>query len=866
MDYISVENQKAFDRRYKTALMLAAAFCVSVLVVMLIALFIAPTETVTGSEKWARAIYTGVIVVGLMVVVVRRILLSQSVMSQAAKGAQAVLNNLLAVTITCLAAAEAVALAGLVFYILTGDYQYSWRLGIVSIFLILYSIPRRGEWERAVMAGSKMVLLVFALVMSNTVADCKAAVFAIQEQIKTPPPPPPQPQIKPGTANPASASKAEQTQNTTSESRRREQGYLRFLEAQRLKGEAQRLRSTRMLDEAIKAFKETIQLDPASPEPRVDLGELYFFYLSRRDLAEREAIEAIRLDPKNIGGHLLLARIYISIARAENNSRSTYLDRAIGEYEKLTELDPGFAEAWSLLAELYQMKNDTDRQIYALEKWAGAPLPNDTFFYRWLMNADLTPDQAYFHLSQLYLSKGKNQQAIDAARNAYESNTGSNTYARNLISILRAAGTSDDELSIYSQLVKSANNPALLIGYGSALVRAGRYLEAAERLSEYIKIDPSNASAIRLLAIAQRRANQRQAAVESLKTALSRVDPNTRVDLAIDLAETYEELGRNDEALAQYEQVFESFLPKGALTQVNMPLFGEVVNRLVRVCRRVGNQTKLQGVLARTRRVIDEQNPMLDLIAVELMREDGKRREALELTRAAIRRYPDERTLKFTEALILSDMRRFKESIELLRDMIKGTPDHATDDASVYVILSNMQMQSGELKAAEESARKALELNPDDGDSLTQLASVLDRSERYDESEKTLRELLRRNPDNATALNNLGYFLVERGAARLEDAMKLIEQAVAIEPINGSYLDSLGWAYFKLGNIEKARLTLEKAMIYSRRNPTIHEHLGDVFQNQGKIEEARRLWERALEYSIEADEIARIKVKLKDAR
>ncbi len=664
---------------------------------------------------------------------------------------------------------------------------------------------------------------------------------------------------------PTIQTQSSQSQDKAADSKQRQRAYLRYLEAQRLKGEIHRVRSRRLLDDAVKAYTETIQLDPEAAEPHVDLGELYLLYMDRRDLAEKEALEAIRLSPNDVGGHLLLARIYISNAKKENNPRSLNVDRAISEYEKVTELDSGQAEAWAMLSELYYLKNDTDRRIHALEKWASVPLPNDTFFYRSLLNVELTPDQAYLQLSQLYRAKGKNRQAIEAARRAYELDQDSNSYARNLISILRAAGTSPDELRIYSQLVKSASSPAILIGYGAALVRAGHYTEAAERLREYITADPSNVSVVGLLAMAQRRSNQRPAALETLKAGLTRAEAHTRVYLIIELAETYEELGRDEEAIVQYELAFESFLVKGALTQINTPLFGEVVNRLVRASRRAGNKAMLQSVLTRTRRVVDEHNPLIDLITIESMREDGKRREALELAQTASRRYPEDRAIKFTHALILNEMKQFKEAAELLRGMIKGHPELATDDAGVYLILSNVQMQSGDLKAAEEAAREALELNPDDGDILIQLSSVLDRAERYDESEKILRDLLKRDPDNATALNNLGYFFLERGE-RYDEALKLIEQAIAIEPINGSFLDSLGWAHYKLGNIEKARENLEKAMIYSRRNSTIHEHLGDVLRNMGRVNEARRNWEKALEYSIEADEITRIKEKLMDAK
>ncbi len=717
------------------------------------------------------------------------------------------------------------------------------------------------------MRGTKSVTAILFVVWLNAVANGRAAA-AVWQQSQPDQNPAPKSSPASSTAPSTSSSTTGQAQLASSDSRARQQAYLRFIEAQRLKGEARRLGNARLLDEAIKAYQETIQLDPAAAEPRVDLGELYFFFQSRRDLAEREGREAVKLDPKCASAHLLLARLHLYASRTENNARLTSLDRAIHEYEKVAELDPKHAESWATLAELYAMKNDTGRQVHALEKWAGAPIPNDTLFYNSVMNGDLSSEQAYYRLSQLYLAQGRNKEAVAAARRAYESNPESNDYARNLIGILRVASESAAELRIYSHLMKSAASPVLMIGYGSALVRAGRYPEAIEILREYVQLDPSNAAAIGLLAVAERRANQRQAAIETLKAGIAKVEAGVRTDLSLELAQTYEEVGRNEEAIAQYEQILDGFLNnlnKNTLSPVNNPLFGEVVHRLVRACRRTKNQTRLQAALAKTRRVVDEQTPLLDLIAVESLREDGKRREALELAQAANRRHPEDRALRFTEALILGELRRFKESADLLRSMIKGAAETATDDAGVYLILSNVQMQAGELKAAEDSARQALDHNPDDAEALIQLSSVLDRAKLHDASEKILRDLLKREPDNATALNNLGYFMIERGV-RYQEALKLIERAIAIEPIQGSFLDSLGWAHFKLGNNEKAREYLEKALIYWGRNSTIHEHLGDVLREAGRVAEARRQWEKALEYSVEADEIARLKVKLKDAR
>lgn len=653
--------------------------------------------------------------------------------------------------------------------------------------------------------------------------------------------------------------------DAASESKRRQEAHFKYFEAQRLKGEAQRTRSRQLLDESIRALQETIRLDPTAAEPHVDLGELYFFYLSQNLQAEREAQEAIRLDPANVNGHILLARLKIFSAKSETSPRALSLERAAAAYEKVVELDPKNAEAWAFLAELYSLRNQPEKQIHALEKWAGAPVPTDQFFFQSLMSAELSPDRAYYQLSQLYLSQNKNREAINAARRAYEMNPEENDYSRNLVGILRVAGTSDDEVRILGQLFKSANSSGLLLGYGAALIRSGRYAEAIERIREYARLDPANLSVYGLLAIAQRRAGQRVPAVETLKTALAKVEPEPRTDLMLELAQTYEELGRNDDAIAQYETAFEHYTGKGRLTPANTPLFNEVVHRLAKVFRQIGSQSKLQNLLTRTRRLVDEHNPIVELIIIEGLREDGKNREALELARAAARRYPDDRSLQFTEALILSDLNRLTESADLLRNMTKGHADNDPEDAGIYLLLGGVYLQHGKLKEAEEVTRKSITLNPEDPEGVVQLSSILEKAGRFEAAEAGLRELLKQYPDNATAMNNLGYFLLER-TDRYVEALKLIEQAIAIEPVNGSFLDSLGWAHFKLGNAEKAREILEKALSYSRRSATIREHLGDVLQKLGRVAEARRNWEKALELSLEDDEIARIKVKLKGER
>ncbi len=96
------------------------------------------------------------------------------------------------------------------------------------------------------------------------------------------------------------------------------------------------------------------------------------------------------------------------------------------------------------------------------------------------------------------------------------------------------------------------------------------------------------------------------------------------------------------------------------------------------------------------------------------------------------------------------------------------------------------------------------------------------------------------------ALNYLGYMLADRGT-RLDEALGYIRRAVALDPQNGAYLDSLGWAYYKMGNYELAEENLRRASERIGTDPTVHQHLGELYQKTGRLKLAATHYERALE-------------------
>ncbi len=136
-----------------------------------------------------------------------------------------------------------------------------------------------------------------------------------------------------------------------------------------------------------------------------------------------------------------------------------------------------------------------------------------------------------------------------------------------------------------------------------------------------------------------------------------------------------------------------------------------------------------------------------------------------------------------------------------------------------------------------------------------------ERSKRWDLAEADFRKALELNPGQPMVLNYLGYSLVERGE-KLDEALGMIEQAVAAEPDSGYIIDSLAWALFKLGRYDEALAPMEKASLLEPVDPIVTDHLGDVYWAVGRRLEAEFQWHRALSFNPEEDQAVRIRRKL----
>jgi tetratricopeptide (TPR) repeat protein len=154
---------------------------------------------------------------------------------------------------------------------------------------------------------------------------------------------------------------------------------------------------------------------------------------------------------------------------------------------------------------------------------------------------------------------------------------------------------------------------------------------------------------------------------------------------------------------------------------------------------------------------------------------------------------------------------------------------------------------------------EALRRQPGDDRLLFAHGAVLERLGKFAEAERALGRAVVANPNNAMALNYLGYMLAQHGR-RLPDSVLYVERAVALDPENPAYLDSLGFALLKLARYEPAEEMLRAALRYDSFDPAIRDHLGDLLVATGRPAEAMREWEAAIACGHEEPDRIRAKV------
>jgi tetratricopeptide (TPR) repeat protein len=217
--------------------------------------------------------------------------------------------------------------------------------------------------------------------------------------------------------------------------------------------------------------------------------------------------------------------------------------------------------------------------------------------------------------------------------------------------------------------------------------------------------------------------------------------------------------------------------------------------------------------------------------------------------------------VQIQKSFALNSLDRVDDAKVLLEELIKAEPK----DVRPLDALGNILRSHERYGEARDYYTKALALIPKptkDNWTLFYSRGVCnERLKDWPAAEADFKEALALSPDESLVLNYLGYSWVDQGS-NLKQAMDYIRKAVKLKPDDGYYVDSLGWAYYRLGNLPAAVENLERAVELKPDDPIINDHLGDAYWKVGRALEAKYQWQQSLTLKPEEDQIATLKEKI----
>ncbi len=263
--------------------------------------------------------------------------------------------------------------------------------------------------------------------------------------------------------------------------------------------------------------------------------------------------------------------------------------------------------------------------------------------------------------------------------------------------------------------------------------------------------------------------------------------------------------------------------------------------------------------------------------------------ESLDRLRADFPNNPDAFSVRVA---VLADHGRGKQAVSEAEQYLAGHPD----DLHARLLAARTHEASGDIPGAIEHLRRAAQLAPDSIAPAVLLARAYQKSGRASEAEAILaaaharfpdvapvafelglcreklgdlngaeaaaRDVLAREPNSPAALNFLGYLYADHNR-NVDQAVGMIQRALVQEPDNGAFLDSLGWAYYRLGRLADARSQLERAIVVTGGDPIIHEHLGDVYKDMKLNDLAKDQYRKSLSFDRTNE---RVRAKLSSLR
>jgi tetratricopeptide (TPR) repeat protein len=615
-----------------------------------------------------------------------------------------------------------------------------------------------------------------------------------------------------------------------------------------------------LANKAIEEYRLAIDADPSSAFLTSGLAELYAKTGRIRD-AVIEAQDIIKKSPNNLEARRLLGRIYLrSLGDMQSGSGSeSVLKLAIEQYEQIVRLQPDSMDDHLLLGRLYRLNNDLQKAESEFK-----------------IAVKLQPDseEAITTLAYLYNELGDTSRAAQVLSSVPGAERSAKLYS--------ALGYTYEQQKQYKEAVEAyrhaieldRDNLDAIRGLAQNLLNDGQADAALEQYKVIADANPEDAQTYVRIGEIYRKQGKFDLALDSLKKAETMVPDS--LEAPYDIAAIYQAQGRYDEAIPIMTDLLKkSEKAEGKYSNGERSNRAVFLERLGSIYRDQGNN---QAANETFRQIIalggDDNLERGYQQIIDTWREAKEWQKALDTAKEAVQKLPTPQ-MKMVLAGQEADMGEPDKALKDVRALLKGDDSSKADDREVYIRLAEMDTRLRRFSDAEQALDKAEELSiksDDKRDVWFLRGATFEREKHYPQAEEQFQKVLASDPENASALNYLGYMLADQNQ-KLEEALGYIKRAVDLDPMNGAYLDSLGWAYFRLGKYELAEDNLVKASQKINTDPTVHDHLGDLYQKMGRLKLAATNWERALtEWNrtlaadVDSADQARVQQKLDSAK